>query len=154
MISDKSANWQNSTPKLMKSVSSVTDVLSEVRDPVEVKENAVSTLARTNMPKLFTRPSLRLTSELEDEKPSPPRLVQCVRSQWFEALCSLCIVINAAFIAYTADYAAKKLRQTTTIRIAVGGERLRCFLHRRACSPLDGVQDQLFPYRRLAMEHL
>jgi len=109
MISDKSANWQNSTPKLMKSVSSVTDVLSEVRDPVEVKENAVSTLARRNMPKLFTRPSLRLTSELEDEKPSPPRLVQCVRSQWFEALCSLCIVINAAFIAYTADYAAKNL---------------------------------------------
>jgi len=37
-----------------------------------------------------------------------------VSSHWFEGLCSVCIVINAALIAYAADYAAQNLESPTS----------------------------------------
>jgi len=91
---------------------SSSDVLGVLRRDGEVKTQAVSTLAEKGLKNLFKGASLSFTQDLTPDVHLEPsrRILSIVTSKPFEALCSLCIMINAAIIAFCADYAAQNLK--------------------------------------------
>jgi len=97
--------------ELKRSCSS-SDVLGPLRKDGQVKAQAVSTLSEKGFKKLFSQQSLTFTQDLNPEvrrAPSAP-VLNLVTSKAFEALCCLCIVANAAVMAFSADYAARHLQ--------------------------------------------
>jgi len=89
-----------------------TDILHPVRGNVTSYVRQASDSCRSSMSSVLNQqwksapPSLR---QLVSERLTNKRMVKLVSSQWFEGICSLCIIANAVVIACAADYAARNL---------------------------------------------